>query len=284
MYTISAFYKFIKIENCTELKNQFKGSGERLKLSGTILIASEGINGTIAGLNKDIESFSQIIREDPKFIDLKLKNSFYEKIPFQKWKVKVKKEILTFDEPKADPTARVGYYIKPKEWNSLINEPDILVIDTRNSYEIAIGTFPNAIDPQTSNFTDFKQFVGSKLKNTYNKKIAMFCTGGIRCEKASAYLLSQGFREVYHLEGGILKYLEEVNTEDSLWNGACFVFDERVSVGHGLKPAGHKLCFCGFPVPIHDPICKVCKKTAGLHSVKSLPKKEDISEISLFKT
>ena len=259
-YSISAFYKFVTISNCHELKDTLKDLGEKLKVFGTILVAPEGVNGTIAAEANTLETFIHILKSDKRFSDLHSKVSQHETIPFKRWKVKVKREILKFDAPEADPTRRVGIYVKPKDWNALISSPDITLIDTRNSYEIAIGNFPDAIDPQTSNFTEFKKYVCSELKNAEHRKIAMYCTGGIRCEKASAYLLSLGFEEVYHLEGGILKYLEEINPKDSLWNGACFVFDERVSVGHGLHTAGHKLCHCGFPISVQESICQYCKK------------------------
>lgn len=266
--TISSFYKFIKIPDCDTLKDCLLGWGEEFKLRGTILIAPEGINGMIAGDNKSIKKVLEILKSDIRFSDLQSKESLHKKIPFQRWKVKIKKEILTFEAPEADPTSQVGLYVKPKHWNALIKQPDILLIDTRNSYEVAIGTFHNAIDPQLKQFSDFKKYVRSKLKNAQNTKIAMYCTGGIRCEKASAYLLSIGFKEVYHLEGGILKYLEEVNPNESLWDGACFVFDERVSVLHGLQPGGHKLCECGFPVLQQEITCTTCKNQK-VHQKKS---------------
>lgn len=260
MFTISSFYKFVEIRDYYELSDCLKSWGEKLNLRGTILVAPEGINGTISGQSKSVERILEIIKSDVRFSDLESKVSFHEKNPFQRWKVKVKKEILTFEAPEADPTRKVGIYVAPKAWNDLIKQPDVLLIDTRNKYEIAIGAFPNAIDPQTANFADFKKFVVSKLKNAGEKKIAMYCTGGIRCEKASAYLLSRGFKEVYHLKGGVLKYLEEINQNDSLWNGACFVFDERVSVMHGLRLGGHKLCRCGFPMARHENLCPSCQK------------------------
>jgi UPF0176 protein len=172
--------------------------------------------------------------------------------------VKVKPEILTFGAAEADPNVRAGTYIKPQEWNALIAREDVLLIDTRNDYEVAIGTFRRAVDPKTRAFTGFKDFVAANLDPSTHRTVAMFCTGGIRCEKASAYLRAHGFEDVYHLEGGILKYLEEVPAEQSLWDGACFVFDERVAVGHGVQPSGHRLCRCGWPVAPGGAVCSSC--------------------------
>lgn len=280
--TISSFYKFVKISDCDGLKDYLKGLGEELKLRGTIVIAPEGINGMIAGYNKNVERIFQILKSDIRFSDLQSKDSLYENVPFQRWKVKIKKEILTFEAPEADPTSQVGIYVKPQEWNALIEQPDILLIDTRNRYEVAIGTFPNALNPQMCHFRDFKKYVRSQLKNAQDKKIAMYCTGGIRCEKASSYLLSLGFKDVYHLEGGILKYLDEIKPNESLWHGACFVFDERVSVEHGLRSGGHELCRCGFPVARQDKMCQSCRKQKISQSKSTISLSDQATEKSSF--
>jgi UPF0176 protein len=256
-FTVSAFYKFTPILDCEVLRAELQGFGEREGLCGTILIAPEGINGTIAGPDASIRSLLSRLRDDGRFTGLVSKESTSLSRPFRRWKVKVKPEILTFGAPEADPNRRAGTYVKARDWNELIARDDVLVIDTRNDYEVAIGTFRGAIDPRTRTFTEFKSFVAENLDPGRDRKIAMFCTGGIRCEKASAYLRAHGFQEVYHLEGGILKYLEEVPGDQSLWEGACFVFDERVAVGHGVIPSGHHHCPCGWPVAAggHCPSC-----------------------------
>lgn len=247
-FTVSAFYKFTPILDCDGLRAELQGFGESSGLCGTILIAPEGINATIAGPDASIRALLSRLRDDARFTGLVSKESTSASRPFRRWKVKVKPEILTFGAPEADPNLRAGTYVKARDWNGLIARDDVLVIDTRNDYEVAIGTFRGAIDPRTRTFTEFKSFVAENLDPGRDRKIAMFCTGGIRCEKASAYLRARGFEEVYHLEGGILKYLEEVPGDESLWDGACFVFDERVAVGHGVIPSGHHLCSCGWPV------------------------------------
>ncbi len=247
-FTVSAFYMFTPVGDCEALRADLFALGEGEGLCGTILIAPEGINATVAGPDAGVRALLAHLRSDERFARLVSKESETAAQPFQRWKVKVKPEILTFGAPEADPTVRAGTYVKPQDWNALISREDVLLIDTRNDYEVEIGTFRGAIDPKTRAFTDFKTFVAENLTPDPKRPVAMFCTGGIRCEKASAYLRAHGFDEVYHLEGGILKYLEEVPAEQSLWNGACFVFDERVAVGHGVKPTGHRLCSCGWPL------------------------------------
>ncbi len=211
-------------------------------IGGTLLLAPEGINGTIAGQRESIDAVLDHIRGLPGCAGLDWKEAPAERMPFHRMKVRLKREIVTMGQPDVDPRASVGTYVAPADWNGLISAPDVAVIDTRNDYEVGIGTFQGAVDPQTRTFRDFPQWWEANRDRFHNKRIAMFCTGGIRCEKASNYLLSQGVEEVFHLKGGILKYLEEVPQEQSLWDGACFVFDERVAVGHGLAPSDHSLC------------------------------------------
>lgn len=257
-FTVSAFYKFAPVGDCEALRFDLATLGEREGLCGTILVAPEGINATIAGPDEGVQRMLSHLRADPRFADLVSKESLAPSRPFKRWKVKVKPEILTFGAPEADPSVRAGTYVAPEEWNALISRDDVLVIDTRNDYEVAIGTFRGAIDPQTRAFTQFKDFVAGHLDPDRHGTIAMFCTGGIRCEKASAFLKARGFDAVYHLQGGILKYLEVIRPEESLWDGACFVFDERVAVGHGVAPAGHRQCRCGWPVSPGDDGCPSC--------------------------
>ena len=227
---ISAFYKFVPIESPGDLRAALLALMRAHDMRGTLLIAPEGLNGTVSGTAEATAGLFAALRDDPRFAALSVKQATRDTHPFQRLKVKVKRAIITFPFPGADPSVRVGTYVKPEEWNALIQEDDVLVLDTRNAYEVAAGTFERAIDPQTRTFTEFASFVENQLAGHKDRKIAMFCTGGIRCEKASAYLLAQGFQNVFHLEGGILNYLEKVPQEQSLWRGACFVFDEREGV------------------------------------------------------
>jgi UPF0176 protein len=207
------------------------------QVRGTLLLAYEGINGTIAGSRNAIDKVLEWLRSDPRLTDIDHKESFTDNIPFNRAKVKLKKEIVTMGVQGIDPKRIVGTYVNPKDWNALISDPDVILVDTRNDYEFKVGTFKNAINPNTVSFREFPRFVSENLHPEKHKKVAMFCTGGIRCEKSTAYLKEQGFDEVYHLKGGILKYLEEVPAEDTLWEGECFVFDERVTVNQTLKKA-----------------------------------------------
>lgn len=249
-FTVSAFYKFIAIENLADLKSRLLAECKQREIKGTILLAPEGINATISGAAFQISDFLNWLRTDPRFENLETKKSFAQIDPFQRLKVKLKPEIITLREANGDPRNRVGTYVRPDDWNALIEDPAVTVIDTRNDYEVGIGTFKGALDPQIRVFHEFPDFAAQKLDPKRHTKIAMFCTGGIRCEKASSYLLSQGFEEVYHLQGGILKYLETVPEEESLWQGECFVFDERVSLRHGTIVGTHVRCAqCGDPTP-----------------------------------
>ena len=249
MYTIAALYHFTRFDDPAAIQAPLLALCEREKISGSLLLAQEGINGTIAGPRAGIDAVLAHIRALPGCADLDWKESTSDHQPFRRLKVRLKKEIVTMGQPDVDPKARVGHYVDPQDWNELIQSPDVAVIDTRNDYEVAIGTFQNAIDPQTDSFRDFPAWWEANKHRFHNKRIAMFCTGGIRCEKSTNYLLGQGVEDVYHLKGGILKYLEEVPETESTWQGECFVFDNRVSVGHGLKEGPHELCFaCRRPI------------------------------------
>jgi len=238
MFKVAALYQFAPLPDFRELREPLRALCAGLAIRGTILLAHEGINGTIAGTADAIEALVRELRDGPLFggrlDNLELKFSQASVMPFARLKVRLKKEIVTLGDPSVDPTRTVGTYVDPRDWNALIASPDTLVIDTRNRFEVAMGTFDGAVDPQLASFGEFKDFVAERLDPEKHKKIAMFCTGGIRCEKASSYLLSRGFKEVYHLKGGILKYLEGIPESESRWQGECFVFDDRIALGHGL--------------------------------------------------
>lgn len=238
-YKVAALYHFAALPDYRELCDPLRAICNGLDLKGSVLLAHEGINGTVAGNAAGIDALVDELRHGPLFggrLDhLELKFSAAAAMPFQRMKVRLKKEIVTLGDPAADPTRRVGIYVDPADWNALIAAPDTLVLDTRNAFEVAMGTFEGAVDPGIRSFGEFKEFATRQLDPARHRRIAMFCTGGIRCEKASAYLLNQGFGEVYHLKGGILGYLEGVPEKDSRWHGECFVFDERVALGHGLR-------------------------------------------------
>ncbi|PSB23229.1 hypothetical protein C7B76_00655 [filamentous cyanobacterium CCP2] len=250
---VATFYKFVKLSDLSELRSLLLSHCQAQNIRGTILLAQEGINGTIAGTREAIDSVLTYLRSDPRLADLEHKESPAEEMPFDRMKVRLKKEIVTLGLPEVDPTEQVGTYVSPEEWNAIVSDPDVVVIDTRNAYEVGIGTFKGAKNPETNSFREFPEYVQQHLDPTQHKKVAMFCTGGIRCEKASSFMLSQGFQEVYHLKGGILKYLEEVPPDESLWQGECFVFDQRVTVQHGLEAGTHEICWgCGHPVSAAD--------------------------------
>jgi UPF0176 protein len=250
---VAALYKFVLLSDYQEIAPRLKEECDRLELKGTLLLAEEGINGTISGTRENIDSLLAYLKSDERFTDLVHKESFFEGKPFYRMKVKLKKEIVTMGVNGIDPQKIVGTYVKPKDWNALISDPEVLVIDTRNSYEYGIGTFEGAVDPKTETFREFPAYVAENLDPAKHKKVAMFCTGGIRCEKSTAYMKEQGFEEVYHLEGGILKYLEEVPEEQSLWRGQCFVFDNRVAVNHSLQKGIYDQCHgCRYPITEED--------------------------------
>ena len=257
MYLTAALYKFVDLPDFAALQPPLLACCEAHEVKGTLLLAHEGINGTIAGPEAGVRAVLDFLHADPRFSDLAHKESWSPKPPFTRMKVRLKKEIVTLRVPELDPNKTVGQYVKPADWNALLTDPEVMVIDTRNDYEVAIGTFKGAIDPKLKNFVQLPAWLdaqealqGEAAKKT---KVAMFCTGGIRCEKSTALMKMRGFDEVYHLEGGILKYLEEIPPEQSLWQGDCFVFDERVSVGHGLGLGHHELCrSCRWPLSEED--------------------------------
>ncbi len=224
---ISAFYKFVRIEDPRALRETLLASLKSGAMKGTILVAPEGINGTISGTPEAMAVFLAGLRSDPRFADVVTKDATADRHPFQRLKVKLKREIISLHAPEADPTKRVGTYVEPEDWNALISAPDVVLLDTRNTYEVEAGTFKGAVDPALDSFTQWPDFAARTLDPARHTRIAMFCTGGIRCEKASAHLLAHGFREVYHLKGGILNYLASVPPHESLWQGGCYVFDER---------------------------------------------------------
>ncbi len=253
MHTVCALYHFTRFEDPADLQGPLLALCEAQGICGSLLLAREGINGTIAGPAAGIEAVLAHIRALPGCADLEWKLSTAAQRPFARMKVRLKKEIVTMGQPDVDPLARVGHYVDPADWNALIRAPDVAVIDTRNDYEVAIGTFEGAVDPGTESFRDFPAWWEENKARFHNKRIAMFCTGGIRCEKSTNFLLGQGVEDVYHLKGGILKYLEEVPEDDSTWQGDCFVFDRRVSVGHGLVEGPHALCHaCRRPILPED--------------------------------
>ncbi|GAA5133883.1 rhodanese-related sulfurtransferase [Thalassotalea piscium] len=247
--TVCALYKFVRLEDFEKIKDPLLNHMLTNDVKGTLLIANEGINGTIAGSASGIESVLAFLQKDERLAEVSYKLSYHQENPFQRTKVKLKKEIVTMGVEGIDPNQVVGTYVKPSEWNELISDPEVLLVDTRNDYEIEIGTFKNAINPNTESFREFPDYVKNNLDKNKHKKVAMYCTGGIRCEKSTAYLKEQGFEEVYHLEGGILKYLEEVPQSNTMWEGECFVFDGRVAVNHNLEQGEYDQCFaCRYPI------------------------------------
>ena len=253
MFTVAALYHFTRFPDPAAIKPALVDLCAVQGVRGSLLLAKEGINGTIAGPREGIDAVLAHIRALPGCAGLEWKESTATEMPFKRMKVRLKREIVTMGQPDVDPTASVGHYVEAAEWNALISAPDVAVIDTRNDYEVAIGTFDGAIDPETKSFGEFPAWWEANKERFHNKRIAMFCTGGIRCEKSTNYLIGQGVEDVYHLKGGILKYLEEVPQEESTWDGECFVFDSRVSVGHGLKEGPHQLCYaCRRPILPED--------------------------------
>jgi UPF0176 protein len=249
MFVITALYHFTDLPDVVDVHTKLKDLCTNLKMKGILLLAPEGVNGTVAGSREAIDTFLTTLKSDIRFTNIEHKESFADEMPFYRLKVRLKNEIVTMRVPEANPSQIVGTYVDPKDWNALISDPDVIVLDTRNDYEVQIGTFKNAVNPETDVFVEFPTYVREKLNAPKNKKVAMFCTGGIRCEKASAFMKLEGYEEVYHLKGGILKYLEEVPVEESLWEGDCFVFDQRVSVGHGLVQGEYKPCYgCRTPL------------------------------------
>ena len=252
-YVVSALYKFVALDDYQCLREPLLAFMEAHEIKGTLLLAAEGINGTVAARPPAIERLLAYLKADPRLADLEHKESHHAEIPFYRSKVKLKREIVTMGVEGVDPREVVGTYVKAEDWNTLISDPEVTLIDTRNRYEVGIGTFANAIDPGTDSFREFPAYVDRHLDPAVHKKVAMFCTGGIRCEKSTAYLKSRGFEEVYHLQGGILKYLETVPEQESLWQGECFVFDNRVTVDHQLRRGHYEQCHaCRRPVSAQD--------------------------------
>ena len=252
---VSALYHFVRLDDYRSLRQPLYDFMTKHKIRGTLLLASEGINGTVAGSKKAIDKLHAWLRSDQRLKDLKTKESFDNTMPFYRTRVKLKKEIVTMGIQDIDPNHVVGSYVKPEDWNDLISDPEMILVDTRNDYEVAIGTFRNAINPKTDTFRQFPDYVKSNLNPDKHKKVAMYCTGGIRCEKSTAYLKEQGFEEVYHLQGGILKYLETVAEADSMWEGECFVFDNRVSINHQLEKGSYDQCHaCRLPITEKDKV------------------------------
>ncbi|MEE9326082.1 MAG: rhodanese-related sulfurtransferase [Cocleimonas sp.] len=252
-FIVCALYHFVVLEDFESLREPLLSVMLSHNVKGTLLLAHEGINGTISGTREDVDHVIDYLRSDKRLAKLDTKESYDDQIPFYRTRVKLKKEIVTMGIPSIDPKHIVGTYVKPKDWNALISDPDVLLVDTRNDYEVEIGTFKDALNPDTEVFRDFPKYVNDNLDPKKHKKVAMFCTGGIRCEKSTAYLKTQGFEEVYHLDGGILKYLEEVPEDESLWQGECFVFDNRVSVNHDLEKGSYDQCHaCRMPITEED--------------------------------
>lgn len=250
---VAALYKFVRLEDFEALREPLLALMMDSDVRGTLLLANEGINGTISGPRAGINTVLDWLRNDPRLANLEHKESFHDEHPFLRTKVKLKKEIVTMGVEGIDPNRTVGTYLSPEEWNEVISDPETILIDTRNDYEVEVGTFKGAINPHTQTFREFPDYVKETLNPAKHKKVAMFCTGGIRCEKSTAYLKEQGFDEVYHLKGGILKYLEETPKENSLWEGECFVFDERVTVDHDLNPGEYDQCHaCRRPISEED--------------------------------
>ncbi len=285
-FLTAAFYKFVDLHDYAARKDALLKLCEQRNVKGLILLAREGINSTIAGSPDDVHAVLSYLRADPLLQDLQHKESWSDKAPFYRMKVRLKKEIVTMGVPDVSPALMAGTYVKPQDWNALISDPDVVLVDTRNDYEYEIGSFQGAINPNIKSFSELPQWVkdSALLQNKLSKKpkVAMFCTGGIRCEKSTAYMRSLGFEDVYHLEGGILKYLETIPPEQSTWQGECFVFDERVSVGHGLIPGQHHLCrACRQPLEDnaeHSPLFELGVSCPRCHGTTSETQKNSARE------
>ena len=274
---VVAMYQFVQLDNFMDMKPQLLKVCSENRIVGTILLAQEGLNGTISGSRIGVDSLLAYLFSDPRFKKMNYKETFSDTSPFRRLKVRLKREIITMGVPNTDPRKLSGKRVDAKQWNTLIKDPDVITLDTRNIFEHEVGTFENAVSPGTKSFRDFPRFVDTNLDPQKNQKIAMFCTGGIRCEKASNYMLKIGFKEVYHLDGGILRYLETVEKKDNLWLGECFVFDERVAVNKDLMPGSYVQCYaCGMPLMDRDlksPLYEVgvsCHRCSGKHGAKKI--------------
>lgn len=264
---VAALYKFVTLSNFREMREPLLEVCAKLGVKGTLLLAEEGINGTVAGTRSSIDALLAHLRKDPRLATIDWKESYHDELPFLRMKVKLKREIVTMGVAGIDPNKAVGTYVKPKEWNAIVDDPDVVLIDTRNDYEVEIGTFRGAKDPKTVTFREFPAWVRDNLDPAKHKKVAMFCTGGIRCEKASSFMIQEGFETVYHLQGGVLKYLEEVPAESSRWDGECFVFDARVAVNHDLEKGQYDQCYA-----CRHPITEADKRQPNYHQGVSCPR------------
>jgi len=289
-FLTAALYKFVELPDFADLQSPLLACCESQGVKGTLLLASEGINGTIAGSYEGVQAVLDFLRRDPRLTALEHKEAYAAKMPFYRMKVRLKREIVTLGVPDVHPALMAGRYVKPQEWDALLDQPGLVLIDTRNDYEVAIGSFKNAVNPQTRSFSELPAWVekemaaGGKLApvDGKNPQVAMFCTGGIRCEKSTAFLRSKGFEDVYHLEGGILKYLETMPEDQSQWQGECFVFDERVSVGHGVRPGNFTLCrSCRDPLSAEDrqsPLYELGVSCHHCHGQTTAPQKQGYRE------
>jgi UPF0176 protein len=290
-YLVCALYKFVTLDDYEAKREPLRQFMESHEIKGTILLALEGLNGTVSGPEASISALLDYLNEDPRILPISHKESWHQEQPFYRTKVKLKKEIVTMGIEGIDPLKTVGTYVKPAQWNALIADPEVTVIDTRNDYEIEIGTFKHAINPRTESFREFPEYVSKELNPAKHKKVAMFCTGGIRCEKSTAYLKEQGFDEVYHLQGGILQYLEDVPEHESLWEGDCFVFDNRVAVNHDLTQSHYDQCYgCRLPITEEDKLSDKyeagvsCPKCFGTHTEDQLARfREREKQVNLSK-
>ncbi|MFW5973377.1 MAG: rhodanese-related sulfurtransferase [Bacteroidota bacterium] len=263
MISVATFYRFVPLSGYRELRDPVTWLCRRHGVRGTILLAGEGINATIAGERREIEAVIEGLGRFGGLEGLGARFSTSEEMPFKRLKVRLKKEIVTMGVKEIDPTSEAGTYVDPQDWNRLIDDPQVLVIDTRNDYEVEVGTFEGAVSPAMASFREFPDYVDRSLDPLRHTRVAMFCTGGIRCEKATAYLRRRGFGEVYHLRGGILRYLEEMPEAESRWKGECFVFDERVALDHELQPGDHSLCpVCQRVMPESGAECRHCQRSA----------------------
>ncbi len=259
---VATFYKFVHLPDCRDLREPLLAECRAAGVRGTILLAEEGINATITGERSAVDQVLRYLLSDPRFLGMLVKESCHSAIPFQRMKVRIKNEIVALKSPGVDPNLQVGKYVDPQDWNGLISQDDVVLIDARNDYEVQMGCFVDARNPRTESFHELPRYLAERLDPKQHKRIAMYCTGGIRCEKATAYLLKLGFEEVYHLRGGILRYLEEVESVSSLWQGECFVFDERVSLDHDLKKGKIAICDdCKAVVKLADEECWRCGST-----------------------
>ncbi len=277
-FVVAALYQFTTLDDFESLQKPLLTTMLSLDIKGTLLLAHEGINGTVAGTQASIDKLLDWIRSDTRLANLDAKFSYDDSIPFYRTRVKLKKEIVSMNVENIDPLNSSGTYVKPKDWNVLISDPDVVLVDTRNDYESAIGTFKNSMIPNTTSFREFPDYSTNELSNFKQRKVAMFCTGGIRCEKSTAYLKQQGFEDVYHLQGGILKYLEDIPESESLWEGECFVFDNRVTVNHSLEKGNYDQCHaCRLPITVEDK--KSNKYRQGVSCPSCYNKKSDIKRL-----